>query len=332
MSHPRPGGRRRGLPVLSPLIVLAALAAGTAFAAARFDERSAKPAAEHAPAPGTAPTQSQPVTDPEAADHPPGTLFDSFDYAGADDPQLRAHGWEVRSEGGGPGIKDTWSPSGVSFPATSSAQGGKALQLQLTTDGTKAGTRQAQLSGSPDVFTTGTVAARVYFSDAPVSGRNGDHINQTAYLISPPGSDPAKYTELDFEYMPNGGWGAPGPRLDTTSWRSATDGDRVTSARKTSFKGWHIVMITAMDGTVTYSVDGEVLFRSSGREFPREATGVQFSTWLVDLPFTGSRTWNMQVNWVYAKAGQTVSLKDVQSAVRGFYTDGTDFVDTMPRP
>ncbi|MYW04731.1 hypothetical protein [Streptomyces sp. SID3343] len=334
MSHPRPGGRRRGLPVLTPLVAVAVVAGGVAFAATRLSEGTSKQTndanVEQVAAPD-APQSGSPPAGDTPANAQPGTLFDSFDYSGLGDPALAAHGWQARDEQGGPGIRNTWSTQGVSFPQVPAAQGGKALQLQLTTDGTKAGTKQAQLAGTGAKFFTGTLAARVYFNDKPTTGRNGDHINETVFLVSPSGSSSPKYTELDYEYMPNGGWGAPGPRLDTTSWRSAKSGDRVTRAQKQSYKGWHTVMITAMNGVVTYSIDGRTLFSSNGKEFPREPTDIAFSTWLVDLPFTGARTWNMHVNWVYCKANQTVPIKDVQVAVDAFYAQGTRYVDTMPK-
>ncbi|MER6571893.1 hypothetical protein ABT288_38390 [Streptomyces sp. NPDC001093] len=68
-----------------------------------------------------------------------------------------------------------------------------------------------------------------------------------------------KYSELDYEYMPNGGWSRFGPRLDTTSWRSSVQGDRVRSSHPMGLDGWHTMAITAVGGVTTYSVDGQEL-------------------------------------------------------------------------
>ncbi|MCC3769131.1 hydrolase [Streptomyces sp. UNOC14_S4] len=265
---------------------------------------------------------------------PAGVVFDNFHYSGAADPALAANGWQVRTEGGGPGIASTWSADGVSFPAESSAQGGQALRLRVASDGTEQGTKQAELQSTRPEFFTGTIAARVYFSDKPSSGRTGDHLNQSFFTISPKDKSD-DYSELDYEYMPNGGWGAAGPRIDTTSWRSGSGRpeDRVTRFHNQSLQGWHTMMITAMDGKVTYSVDGQTLFSHDGKKyFPREGMGVHFSAWLVDLPFKGSRTWDMKVNWLYYQADRAVPLADVQKAVDGFYADGTNYVNTLPKP
>ena len=166
---------------------------------------------------------------------PSGVFFDDFDYTGPGDPALAANGWQARSGEGGPGIKDTWSADGVSFPAGEAGEdgeGGQALRLRAETDGTASGTRQAEFHRTGPTVFTGTLVARVYLSDTPAGGSDGDHIAESFFTISP---DPrsSRYSELDYEYMPNGGWGALGPRLDTTSWRSndlTRSGDRVTSS------------------------------------------------------------------------------------------------------
>ncbi|WP_328884884.1 cellulose binding domain-containing protein [Streptomyces sp. NBC_00316] len=278
---------------------------------------------DHAAAPARASSAPRP-----RPAHPRGIMFDNFHYSGPDDPALHAHGWLVRTSPGGPGIHDTWSAAGVTFPAEKTAVGGQVLQLRASTDGTKAGTKQAEVQSSGTGFMTGTYAARIYFNDKPTSGRNGDHVNESFYTISP---DNSRYSELDNEYMPNGGWGAPGPKLDTTSWYSADTGDRVTHKLTSSLQGWHTMMITAVHGVATYSVDGHKLFSSGGKYFPRQNMSINFNTWFVDLPFTGPRTWDMRVNWFYYKAGKAQSLTDVQKAVNNLYDSGTHYINTVPK-
>lgn len=59
---------------------------------------------------GTAPAGNDP-TDPT---DPPGggqALFDDFTYSSYTDPAISAHGWNVRSNSGGPGVPGaTWDP------------------------------------------------------------------------------------------------------------------------------------------------------------------------------------------------------------------------------
>ncbi|MEU6623954.1 glycoside hydrolase family 16 protein [Streptomyces litmocidini] len=315
MSQPRRTPRRRAWTVLTLPALLCVLAACSAGPASGGGADAAPPAQDASPTPTG----------------PPGTLFDDFHYSGADDPDLAAHGWEIRTGGGGPGIKDTWSADGVDFPSDTTAQGGRALQLRSSTDGTAQGTRQVEVQTTGKNFFTGTFAARVHLSDKPTSGRNGDHVVQTFFPISPSDSSD-KYSELDFEYLPNGGWGSVGPRLDNVSWYKADPPDRISHTLNRRLEGWHTMVITAMDGKVTYSLDGEELFTSSGKYVPREKMDIHFSNWFVDLPFTGgTRTWDVKVNWVYHKADEAVSPADVQKTVDGFYSAGTHHVNTVPQ-
>ncbi|MFF2073817.1 glycoside hydrolase family 16 protein [Kitasatospora sp. NPDC058162] len=326
MSRPRPARhlRRTVLGLAAPLALLAAATtacssdAAPAPGGAKGDKATA--AAQQG---GTTPAAPTPAG-------PPGVLFDSFRYTGAEDPSLAAHGWEVRTDGGGPGVKDTWTKSGVSFPNGGDAQGGQAMQLRLTTDGTPKNTKQVEIGRSEGEFLNGTVAARVWFSDKPTSGKDGDHINECFYTISPSHTS-AKYSELDYEYMPNGGWGSAGPRLDTTSWRSSTPGDRDTTGTKKSLAGWHTMMITADNKAVTYSMDGKVLFTSDSRSYPKEKLSIRFSAWLIDLPstVTGPRTWDMKVNWLYYQADKNVPQAEVEKAVAGLYAAGTPYLNTV---
>ncbi|MGW7456779.1 glycoside hydrolase family 16 protein [Streptomyces sp. NPDC054797] len=315
MSQPRRISRRRAWTVLTLPALLCVLAACSGGPAAGHGDDGAGPGRKASPTPSG----------------PPGTLFDGFHYSGPDDPALSAHGWQVRTDGGGPGIKDTWSTAGAGFPSDPTAQGGRAMQLQSSTDGTKQGTKQVEVQTTGTNLFTGTFAARVQFSDKPASGRNGDHVVQTFFPISPSDAS-ANYSELDFEYLPNGGWGSVGPRLDNVSWYKADPPDRVNQTLKQRLEGWHLLMITAVNGKVTYALDGKELFTSSGKYVPREKMDIHFSNWFIDLPFTGGpRTWDMKVNWVYYKADEAVSQADVQKTVDGFYGAGTHYVNTVPK-
>ncbi|MFF9472335.1 glycoside hydrolase family 16 protein [Streptomyces roseolus] len=315
MSQPRRISRRRVRTALVLPALLCVLAACSGDPGTGGASDAAGPAREASPTPTG----------------PPGTLFDDFDYTGVDDPSFAAHGWQLRTGGGGPGIKGTWSADGASFLSDPTAEGGKVLRLRSSTDGTKQGTTQVEVQTTSRNFFTGTFAARVHFSDEPASGRDGDHVVQTFFPISP--SDASEnYSELDFEYLPNGGWGSVGPQLDTVSWHKADPPDRVHQTLKRRLGGWHTLMITAMDGEVTYSLDGKKLFTSSGKYVPRDRMDVHFSNWFIDLPFAGGpRSWDMKVDWVYYKADEAVAPADLRKTVADFRTAGTAHVDTVPK-
>ncbi|MFD5228918.1 cellulose binding domain-containing protein [Streptomyces qaidamensis] len=265
---------------------------------------------------------------PEPLPAPPaGVLFDDFTYQGPKDPALFKHGWLVRTSKGGPGVENTWSAKGVSFPTAEGAHaGGQVLNLRASTDGTKAGTKQASLGTAASKFRDGTYAARIHFSDEPTTGDAGDHVNQTFYTIGGKGS---KYSELDNEYMPNGGWGRPGPKLDTVTWFDHKTNDRVYETTNKSLDTWHTVLIRVKNGVVAYWLDGKKLFLSNGKYVPRADMSVNFNHWFIDLPFKGERAWDMKVDWLYYNANKTLSAKQVQSAVEDFTDEGVNYFDTV---
>ncbi|MER8219180.1 cellulose binding domain-containing protein [Streptomyces sp. NPDC094143] len=267
-------------------------------------------------------------TAPAALPAPPaGVLFDDFSYLGPKDPALFKHGWLVRTSKGGPGIENTWSAQGVSFPtAEGSHADGQVLNLRASTDGTKTGTKQASLGTAASKFRDGTYAARIHFSDGPSAGKAGDHVNQTFYTIGGKGS---KYSELDNEYMPNGGWGRPGPKLDTVTWYDHKTNDRVYETTNKSLDAWHTVLIRVKDGVVAYWLDGKKLFLSNGKYVPRADMSVNFNHWFIDLPFKGERAWDMKVDWLYYNANDTLSAEEVQAEVADFTGEGMNYFDTV---
>lgn len=155
-----------------------------------------------------------------------GVMFDDFAYTSHTDPAFGRNGWTARSNSGGPGVPGaSWKAENITFPTVS---GQKVAQLQSSTDGTAAGTVQSEFLTTERKFKNGTYAARVRFSDAPVSGPDGDHVNQTFFAIGPAQRhtfDP-DYSELDFsEYLPTAA-GASRARSTTRPAGTATRTNR----------------------------------------------------------------------------------------------------------
>ncbi|MBT2234132.1 cellulose binding domain-containing protein [Nonomuraea sp. NEAU-A123] len=279
------------------------------------------------------PTGSDPTPTPTPTVTPPGSkgvLFDDFTYTNSADPRLSQRGWTVRSSSGGPGVPGaTWSPSAITFP-------GGLLTLDSSTNGTASGTVQTELSTAARKFHEGTYAARVRFSDAPTSGPDGEHLVQTFFTITPLNFnlDP-NYGELDFEYLPNGGWGEPGNILYTTSWETyqADPWQAVNThtEERTSFNGWHDLVIQVSGGRIKYYVDGRLFADHGDIYYPETPMWIMFNQWFIDLQGgTTPRSYRQQVDWVFHSKNEVVSPTDVLSRVSAFRTAGTAFQDTVP--
>ena len=270
---------------------------------------------------------------------PSSVMFDDFNYTGSSDPNLAAHDWTVRTGSGGPGVTGaTWSANAVTFPPSTAAGGSHVMQLTASTDGTSANTVQAEIDSTQRKFLEGTYAARVYLTDTPTTGPNGDDVNETFYTISPLNScDDPNYSENDFEYLPNGGWGVNGPRMYTTTWYTYCNDpysqDNSSTSVVASDAGWHTLVMTVSGGTVTYYIDGNQYWSTSGKYYPREDMTIDFNEWFINGYLNGSstpRSWNEQVGWVYYAGGQALSPSAVTAQVAKYQSAGTSFVDTVP--
>src|SRR5437773_5408933 len=213
------------------------------------------------------------------------TLFDDFSYANYG--QLARHGWIIRTAAGWPGVPGaTWGNSGVSFPADPDQRDNRWLRMTSATDGTGPNTHQTQICHQRKYF-EGTYAARVRFVDVPTDGPTGDQLVESFYTISPLKApmDP-DYSELDFEYLPNGGWGFTGPTLFETSWRTFSPEpnwkkDNVFDTSSGSKSGWHTLVTQVADGKVKYFIDGKALAEHGGQYYPRSLMSINFNLWFI---------------------------------------------------
>ncbi|MEU5948020.1 DNRLRE domain-containing protein [Micromonospora sp. NPDC047465] len=264
----------------------------------------------------------------------PQEFFDDFSYAGPADPAFAAFGWTVRTGGGGPGVSGaTWSADNVSM-AGSGAD--RAMRLAATSQGTGQTTTQASVSQGQRFF-EGTYATRIRFTDAPESGPDGDQVVQTFYTISQLNHplDP-NYSELDYEYVPNGGLGSAGTALQMVTWETYQDSPWDPRALETvlsrSHDGWHLLTLDVTGGEVRYYVDG-VLVASHGGDYAPEAfMFLKYAVWfanggLVSSPT--SRRYVLDVDWVYHVRDASLTTTEVESAIAGFRAGGIPRRDTL---
>ncbi|MFL1382282.1 glycoside hydrolase family 16 protein [Nocardiopsis protaetiae] len=260
-------------------------------------------------------------------------LFDDFHYTAHDDPDVSAHGWTVRSGGGGPGVPGAvWDPANVTFP---NADGEPVMRLESTTDG--ATTEQTEVYHARK-FYEGTYAARVRFTDAPVTGPDGDHVVQTFFTITPleyP-MDP-DYGEADFEYLPNGGWGGQSLSMYLTTWETYNpdpwEAVNTHDVLVRSFEGWHDLVMTISGGEVVYYIDGQEVARHGEPYYPETPMSVNVNQWFIADGLTGSgeyRAYHQDVDWILHVKDEVLTPAQVAAEVDALRSAGTDFTDTIP--
>ncbi|MEU4266781.1 cellulose binding domain-containing protein [Streptomyces sp. NPDC026092] len=289
---------------------------------------------------GTAPAGNEPTPTPTDPTTPPPTggaaLFDDFDYTGHTDPSIAAHGWSVRSNSGGPGVPGAgWAPENVTFAKEGT---NSIMNLRTSTAGTAESTRQTEILTRSMKFRNGTYAARVRFSDAPLSGPDGDRLVQTFFTINdlkaPMADD---YAEYDFEYLPNGGWGEPANILYTTSWETYRpdpwEAVNQHSEVRASYAGWHDLVLTIDDSTIVYYVDGQEFGRHDARYLPERPMSINFNQWIIDLQgqtSTTPRSYDQKVDYVLHVKDQVLTPAQVAARIAAYRTAGTAFEDSVP--
>ncbi|TQV71167.1 glycoside hydrolase family 16 protein [Exilibacterium tricleocarpae] len=273
--------------------------------------------------------------DATTADTPEAIFFDDFHYTTFD--AFRANGWRARTETGHPGVVGaTWSQDGISFhPAAAGARKGM-VRLTSVTDGSAANTRHTQFCHARK-YLYGTYAARVYFRDAPSQGPDGDEVIQTFYAISPL-EEPMHpdYSEMDFEYLPNGGWGEGELALWATSWETfqLEPWTKVNEYDTTfgSLEGWHTLTMHATKHQLRYYIDGRLFAEHSAKVAPEVPMSINFNLWFTAegaIDSDALRSYQEDVDWVFHAVGQQLSSAEVEARVAALRAAEVTFTDSV---
>ena len=263
-------------------------------------------------------------------------LFDDFHYT--DPAGMAANGWIIRSQVGWPGVPGAaWGNESISFVDDPDQPGNRLLRMSACTDGSQTGTRQAQICHQRKYF-DGTYAARVRFRDAPNTGARGDQVVETFYLIGVARFDrDPLYSEVDFEYLPNGGWGRKGERFHFTTWHTYQlkpwYADNASDSVPGSQNGWHILVVQVAGGKVTYWVDGKKQADHGGKFYPRTPLSINFNLWFVAeglLKDGELRQYDEDLDWVYHQVGAVLQPDEVEARVKQLREQAVYFKDSVP--
>ena len=261
-------------------------------------------------------------------------FFDDFTYDNTQ--QMKKNGWILRTEAGWPGVPGaTWSEQAVSLLKEPKLG---FVRMTSSTDGTAANTTQTQICHQRK-YLEGTYAARVRFTDQPLSGPGGDQLVQSFYTISPLKApmDP-DYSELDWEYLPNGGWGIDGPTLYSTTWETFSPEpnwkkDNLFQTANGSKAGWHTLITQVMNQKVRYFLDGKLFSEHGGNYYPEDTMSINFNLWFIRDGMIKSgerRQYHEDIDWVFFQPNSALTPEQVEKEVTRMRTKAIKFADTVP--
>ncbi|AKT37563.1 cellulose binding domain-containing protein [Chondromyces crocatus] len=269
-------------------------------------------------------------------------FFDDFTYTGNTDANF-LNRWNVRSGGGGPGISGAqWSTSNVSMVTDPANGSNRLMRLQGSTNGTSAGTSQAEVISDDRKFRFGTYASRMRFNDAPLHGSRfyADKPIETFFTITPWTSSSAtdpNYSEQDFEYMPNGGWGQGNvATMWLTSWETAgsvQNVDKRSDLISASHNGWHTLVLQVSTSGIVYFIDGGApKFTHAAMFAPETNQFLAFQVWYdqIDTAQSSSRAYFQETDWVYFAKDTILTPAQVDSQVAALRGAAVAFRDTVP--
>lgn len=274
--------------------------------------------------------------------------FDDFSYPSV--AELPAGGWTLRHAPGHPGVPGArWPATAISLLDDPAQAGNRLLRLTARTDGTAAGTEQAQLCHQRRAL-HGTYAARVRFTDAPAAGTGGDPVVQTFYAVSPlkHAFDPT-FSELDWEYLPQGGWGSPAQRLYAVAWQTVQLEPWVAHNAATEVPGAHggwrqLTVQVSGDGVGVegaagagghsrWFVDGREVAVHGGRNHPVQPMAIGFNLWFSPTgllpPSAQPRVWVQEVDWVMYSPRALLSPAQAAAQVDSWRRQGLARLDSL---
>ncbi len=263
-------------------------------------------------------------------------FFDDFSYTTRD--EMTANGWTLRSGTGWPGVSGaTFHPENISFVDYPDQAGNRLLRMTSSTDGTSENTSQTQVCHQRK-YLEGTYAARVRFSDEPSSGSDGDQVVETFYTITPyeRALDP-NYSEMDYEYLPNGGWGDSPLTFYVTTWETVQiepwNADNTSNSVEGNLAGWHILVTQVTAGTVRYFVDGKLIALHGGKYYPDAPMSINFNLWFINGGLTQAedvREYQEDIDWVFHAANTLLMPEEINAKVNELRNSSVKFQDTVP--
>jgi hypothetical protein len=143
------------------------------------------------------------------------------------------------------------------------------------------------------------------------------------------------YGELDFEYLPNGGWGVQGPIMYLTTWETYQNQPwqavNINNNYSQSYAGWHTLVLQVANGEVKYYIDGVLMATHGGIYYPETPMSINFNLWFITLQGGSTpRQYKENVDWVFHIKDQVLTPAQVDTRVATYRASNVKHIDTVP--
>jgi hypothetical protein len=142
---------------------------------------------------------------------------------------------------------------------------------------------------------------------------------------------------MDYEYLPNGGWGGAPMMFYVTTWETVQiepwNADNTSNSIQGSLAGWHTLVTQVMGGTVRYFVDGKLIAQHGGAYYPDAPMSINFNLWFIEGGLTGTeavREYQEDIDWVFHAANILLMPDQVNAKVNELRNASINFQDTVP--
>lgn len=276
-------------------------------------------------------------------------LFDDFNYNSTS--ELTNNGWNVRGYAGGPGLSNGgWDASNVYFVDTGT---NKSMRLRASTNingnnitngSANIGyASQAEVSRNELEYKNGTWAARMYFNDAPYNGTDGDSIVETFFGLTSYIEGREPYSEIDFEYLANGGWytGSSTPSMWSGTYRIvdwSDENNHGVTRTQGSLQGWHDLVMQVQNGQINFYIDGQYQTGFSGDVAPDYPMYLMFQIWFSNdcfdaactrkgyLNTSSDRAYYEDIDWVYFEKDTLLTIAEVKQNIQNLRSNNIYFL------
>jgi hypothetical protein len=144
------------------------------------------------------------------------------------------------------------------------------------------------------------------------------------------------YSEMDYEYLPNGGWGSGDLTFYVTTWETVQiepwNAENTSTSVQGSLAGWHTLVTQVTGGTVRYFVDGRMIAQHGGEYFPDALMSINFNLWFIEgglVQVEGLREYREDIDWVFHQVDTLLMPDEVTEKVHELRSAFVTFTDTV---